>query len=210
MFTHSSPKPTLLAASGVLSVVLALGSISAQARPGDHAQRPHAPRGDWSSHTERQRTENGHTAQTKWTGSNGKTATRDATVVNDKEAKTRTRDASYTGPNGKQGSVHDVTQKTDNGYTRNSTFTNAEGQSATRNAVVTNDKDNGTRTRDVTYTGVNGKTSTANTVTTRTDTGYTRDTTVTGPNGGSGTRDVVVACDKAAGHCTKDVAVNSN
>ena len=106
--------------------------------------------------------------------------------------------------------MHDVTQKTANGYTRDSTLTNAEGQSATRNAVVMNDKDNGTRTRDVTYTGVNGKTSTANTVTTRTDTGYTRDTTITGPNGGSGTRAVVVACDKAAGHCTKDVAVNSN
>ena len=67
--------------------------------------------------------------------------------------------------------MHDVTQKTDNGYTRNCTYTNAHGESATRNAVVTNDKDNGTRTRDVTYTGVNGKTPMANTVTTRTDTG---------------------------------------
>ena len=203
MSTHSSLKPALLTAAGLLSLVLSLGSVIAEPRPVDHAQRPHAPRGDWSSHTERQRTENGHTAQTTWTGSNGKTATRDATVVNDKEAKTRTRDVSYTGPNGKQSSVHDVTQKTANGYTRDSTLTNAEGQSATRNAVVMNDKDNGTRTRDVTYTGVNGKTSTANTVTTRTDTGYTRDTTITGPNGGSGTRAVVVACDKAAGHCTK-------
>lgn len=210
MFTQSSLKPALLMAAGLLSVGLALGSFTAQAGPGDRAQRPHAPRGDWSSHTERQRTEDGHTAHTTWNGSNGKTATRDATVVNDKAAQTRTRDVSYTGPNGKQRSVHDVTQKTDNGYARNSTYTNADGESATRNAAVTNDKDNGTRTREVTYTGVNGKTATANTVTTRTDTGYTRDTTVTGPNGGSGAREVVVACDKAAGHCTKDVAVNSN
>jgi hypothetical protein len=154
MFTHSSLRPALLTASGLLSAVLALGSVTAVAGTGDRAQRPHAPRGDWSSHVERQRTENGHTAHTTWNGSTGKTAT--------------------------------------------------------RNALVTNDKDNGTRTRDVTYTGVNGKTSTANTVATRTDTGYTRNTTVTGPNGDSGTREVVVACDKAAGRCTKDVAVISN
>ena len=86
MSTHSSLKPALLTAAGLLSLVLSLGSVTAEPRPVDHAQRPHAPRGDWSSHTERQRTENGHTAQTTWTGSNGKTATRDATVVNDKEA----------------------------------------------------------------------------------------------------------------------------
>jgi hypothetical protein len=154
MFTHSSLSPALLTAWGFLGVVLALGSVTAVAGTGDRAQRPHARRGDWSSHVERQRTEDG--------------------------------------------------------YTRNSTFTNAEGQTATRNAVVTNDKDNGTRTRDVTYTGVNGKTSRANTVATRTDTGYTRNTTVTRPNGDSGTREVVIACDKAAGRCTKDVAVISN
>src|SRR5262245_5287499 len=201
MFTRPSLKPALLGAASLLGIVVVLGSANADARPGDRAQRPH-PRADWSSHTERQRTDDGHTAHTTWTGSNGKTATRDATVVNDKESQTRTRDVSYTGPNGKQSSVHDVTQKTDNGYTRNSTFTNAQGESATRNAVVTNDRDNGTRTREVTFTGVNGKTATSNTVTTRTDNGYTRDTAITGPNGSGGTREVVVACDKAAGHCT--------
>ena len=61
MSTHSSLKPALLTASGLLSLVLSLGSVTAEPRPVDHAQRPHAPRGDWSSHTERQRTENGHT-----------------------------------------------------------------------------------------------------------------------------------------------------
>jgi hypothetical protein len=208
MFTRHSHKP-LLGAAGLLIIMVALGSAGAEARPGDRAQRPHI-RGDWTSHSERQRTDNGHTSHTTWTGSNGKTATRNATVVNDKDAQTRTRDVAYTGPDGKQASVHDVTQKTDSGYTRNSTFTNAQGESATRNAVVTNDKDNGIWTRDVTYTGVNGRTATSNTVTNRTDDGYTRDTTITGPKGGSGTREVAVACDKTAGHCTKDVAVNSN
>src|SRR4029434_7419831 len=111
---------------------------------------------------------------------------------------------------GKTRTVQETSQRTDNGHVRSSTLTNAQGQSATRNAVVTNDKDNGTRTRDVTYTGVNGKTATSNTVTTRTDNGYTHDTTATAPNGAIGTREVVASCDKAAGRCTKDVKVNSN
>ena len=264
MFTCHSPR-CLLGLAGLLSITVALGSVTAEARPGDRTQRPHT-HGDWTSHSERQRTENGHTSHTTWTGSNGRTGTRDATVVNDRDTQTRTRDVAYTGPAGKQASVHDVTQKiddghtrtttftdsqgrtaareatvvndkeagtrtrdvtytgrdgqtrtvqditqkTDSGYTRNSTFTNAQGDTATRNAIVTNDKDNGVRTRDVTYTGVNGRTATSNTVATRTDDGYTRNTTVIGPKGGSGTREVVVACDRSAGHCTKDVAVSSN
>ena len=208
MFTRSM-RPALLTAASALGLILALGSATAQAREsGERTHRAHVPQGSWSSHSERQRTPSGHETHTTWNGQNGKTATRDATVVNDRTAGSRTRDVSYTGPNGKQSLAHDVTQKTDNGYTRDSTYTNAKGQTATRNAVVTNDKDNGTRTRDATYTGVNGKTSTVDSVTTRTDTGYTRDTTVTGANGQSGTRQVTVACDKAAGNCSKDVVVD--
>jgi hypothetical protein len=208
MFTRSM-KPALLTAASALGLLLVLGSATAQTRTsGERPHRAHVPQGSWSSHSERQRTENGHETHTTWNGQNGKTATRDAKVVNDKAAGSRTRDVSYTGPNGKQNSVHDVTQKTDNGHTRDSTYTNGKGETATRNAVVTNDKDNGTRTRDVTYTGVNGKTSTVDSVTTRTDTGYTRNATATGANGQSGTRQVTVACDKAAGNCSKDVVVN--
>lgn len=205
MFSHSMPK-TMLPVASTLMVLLAFASFDAlAARPA----REHPPRGNASSHTERQRTENGHTTETTWTGANGKTATRDATVVNDKAARTRTRDVSYTGPNGKQGTVHDVIQKTDGGHTRASTVTNAQGKTATRNAVVTNDKDNGTRTRDVTYTGVNGNSSTVDSVTTRTATGYTRTTAATGPKGNSETRVKTVACDQSIGNCTLDV-VNSN
>src|ERR1700752_1594207 len=101
MSPRLSLKSALLGAASLLSVAVALGSASAEARPGDRAERPH-DRGDWSSHSERQRTDNGHATHTSWTGSNGKTATRDATVVNDKETQSRTRDVSYTGPNGKQ------------------------------------------------------------------------------------------------------------
>jgi hypothetical protein len=64
--------------------------------------RPQVPRGDWSRHTETQRTDTGHDSHTTWTGENGKTATRDAVVVNDREAGTGTRDVTYTGPEGRR------------------------------------------------------------------------------------------------------------
>lgn len=170
--------------------------------------RPQQPRGDWSRHTEAQRTDNGHTSRTTWTGENGKTATRDATVVKDREAGTRTRDVTYTGPEGRTRTINDVTQRTENGHTRDTSVTDAEGRTATRAAVVTRDRENGTRTKDVTYTGREGQRATVDDVIQRTDTGYSRDTTVTGPNGETGTRSVVVNCDKAAGNCSKDVQVD--
>ncbi|HSL70684.1 MAG TPA: hypothetical protein VK864_10615, partial [Longimicrobiales bacterium] len=122
---------------------------------------------------------------------------------------TRTRDVTYTGVDGQTRTVNDVTQRTDDGFTRNSTYTNAQGETATRSAVVTNDRADGTRTRDVTYTGVNGQVSTAHTVTTRTDSGYVGETTVAGPNGATGTRSETVSCDRAAGKCTRDVQVEA-
>ena len=125
-------------------------------------------------------------------------------TVEEQAAGTRTRDVSYTGANGKQATTHKVTRKTDTGHTSTTTLTNAKGETATRNAVVTNDKDNGTRTRDVTYTGVNGKTSTVNSVTKRTGTGNTRTTTATGPNGSSETRVTSLACDRSIGNCNLD------
>jgi hypothetical protein len=204
MFTRLSLKPALLGAASLLSVAVALGSASAEARPGDRAERPHA-RGDWSSHSERQRTDNGHSTHTSWTASNGKTATRDATVVNDKEIQTRSRDVSYIGPNGEQSSVHDVRQKTDDGHTHNSTFTDSQGRTATREATVVNDKDAGTRTRDVTYTGRGGQQRTVSEVTQKTDNGHTRDTTLTNAKGETATREAVATRDAASGTRTRDV-----
>ncbi len=233
MLTRSHLKLSLWSTASALGALLLLNGAVAEAQPAGEAARegsvirladrghgqrkarpqrpqvPHAraPHGDWRRHTEVQRTENGRTSNSTWTGKDGKTATRDATVVNDREAGTRTRDVTYTGPEGKTRTVNDVTQKTEDGHTRDTTVTNAQGETATRNAVVVKDPESGTSTRDVTYTGVNGNTATSNTTTTRTDSGYIRETTVTGPNGDSGTRSVTVSCDKAAGECTKDVQV---
>jgi hypothetical protein len=160
-----------LTAAGALGVLLNISGPIDEARAGEaqarnsgaqrvaergqratRPNRPQAPRGDWSRHTETRRTDTGHSSHTTWQGENGKTATRDAVVVNDREAGTRTRDVTHTSPEGKTRTVSDVTQ--------------------------------------------------------RTDAGYTRDTTVTGPDGKTGTRSVVVNCDKAAGNCTRDVQVD--
>jgi len=200
---HFRARPGLLLGATALSLLM-FGAQAAEAR-----DRPgHAPRGDYTRHTERQKTENGRTRSDTWTNSAGKTATRDAVVVNDRESGTRTRDVQWQGPNGGQASRHDVTQKTADGYTRSSVATNRKGQTATREAEVVRDKEAGTRTREVTTTGFNGKTRTVDDVTQKTDDGYTRNTTVTHANGATSTRDVTATYDPVTKTWVKDVTVD--
>jgi len=229
MLTRTVVRLSLLSAASMLGALLALNEAIAADRPAGAQARSDGPvlvaeRGqnrarqqqrhvqdrDGSRHTEVQRTENGHTSHSTWTGENGKTATRDANVVNDREAGTRTRGVTSTGPEGKTRTVNDVTTRTEDGHTRNTTYTDAEGRTATRDAVVTRNSETGTRTKDATYVSRDGKQTTVNDVTQRTESGYTRNTTVTRPNGETGTRSVDVSCDKAAGNCTKDVQVNKD
>jgi len=94
-------------------------------------------------------------------------------------------------------------QRTESGHTRNDTWTGANGQTATRSAVVTNDKEAGTRTRDVEYTGPNGKTASVDSVRTKTDDGFTRATTATNAQGQTATRDLTVSRDQEAGTITR-------
>ncbi|MFT3906473.1 MAG: hypothetical protein QM718_09235 [Steroidobacteraceae bacterium] len=98
-------------------------------------------------------------------------------------------------------------QRTASGHTRDTTVTNAAGQTATRDATVTKDAATGTRTRDVQYTGYHGKSASVESVKQRTANGYTNTTTATGPNGGTATRNADVSCDKASQSCTKNVSI---
>ena len=157
--------------------------------------------------TERQRTENGHTRTDTWTAANGKTATRDAVVTNDKDAGTRTRDVDYTGPNGKTASVDSVRTKTADGFTRSTTATNAQGETATRDLTVSRDKESGTITRTTDYTTFNGGQGSKSDVIQRTDEGFARDTTRNLPNGETHTRSVDASCD-GVGKCVKQVEVD--
>jgi hypothetical protein len=193
-----SEKVAVIAGIAALMLTVSADAAGARGRTAG-AQRTH--------HTEGQRTANGRTRHDDWTNAQGKTATRDATVVNDRANGTRTRDVDWQGPNGKSATREDVTQRTADGYTRDSTFTGPNGKTATRDATVVRDKEAGTTSRDVVTTGPNGRTRTVNDDIQRTADGYTRETVRTNANGGTTTRDVNAIYDSATKTFTKDVNV---
>lgn len=136
----------------MLASALVLAQFGAIAEARD-ARLQHAnPRahGDYTHQTQVQRTGNGHTRSDTWTNAQGQTASRNATVANDKNSGTRTRDVQWQGPQGQQATRHDVTQRTADGYTRNSTATNGHGRTATRNVTVVKDPESHVWTRNVT------------------------------------------------------------
>jgi hypothetical protein len=197
--------------AGIVTIALAAAPADAAAASRDGhagARGGSHPRGDYTHHTERTKTDNGHKRGDTWTNSQGKTTSRDATVVNDRENGARTRDVDWQGPNGKTATRDDVTQRTSDGYTRDSTFTGPNGKTATRDATVVRDKDAGTVSRDVVETGPNGKTRTIDDNVQRTDDGYTRETVRTNPNGSTLTRDVTATYDKDTKTLSKDVSVD--
>jgi hypothetical protein len=192
-----------LAAGLVIACAFAFAWTSA-----DAARRgSHAPRGSFTHNAQRTRTADGHTRHDEWKRANGRTATRDATVVNDRAAGTRTRDVVATGPNGKTATREDVTTRTDSGHTRASTVTLPNGKTATRDATVTRDEDAGARTKEVIATGPNGNTRALSDQIQRTDGGFTRSTEVTHANGSSVTRDVTLDRDPETHTVSKDVTI---
>jgi hypothetical protein len=70
--------------------------------------------------------------------------------VNDKDAGTRERDVTYTGPKGKVRTVDDDLTRTADGYERSTLVTGANGAAATRNVDVSHDADAHTTTKTVT------------------------------------------------------------
>ena len=119
--------------------------------------------------------------------------------------RTRGADSSTTGPRATQPHTRTTErQRTENGHTRRDTWTGANGQTATRDAAVTNDREAGTRTRNVDYTGPNGNTASVDSVRTKTDDGFTRSTTVTNAQGQTATRDLTVTRDKESDTVTRE------
>jgi hypothetical protein len=95
-------------------------------------------------------------------------------------------------------------QRTENGHTRSDTWTGADGKTATRDAVVTNDAEAGTHTRNVDYSGPNGNTANVDSVRTKTEGGFTRSTIATNKDGETATRDLTVTRDKDTGTVTRE------
>lgn len=144
MSNRKWPATTALAA---MLVLVASGVAEARERHRDVSARP------YTRTTQTQRTDNGYTRHDSIVNAKGKSATRDVTVSNDRETRTRTRNADYVGPNGKARSVDTVTQKTDNGYSREVTETRANGEVRTRSVDASCDPSSKSCTKTVVNNG---------------------------------------------------------
>ena len=86
---------------GLAAALFMAGSVFTAAQAGDGARhKAHAGQGasgSWSRSSTVQRTPNGHTRQDRWQNRDGRTATRNTTVVNDRAAGTRAVDSTVTG-----------------------------------------------------------------------------------------------------------------
>lgn len=158
MSAHADTRPKLtILASAALGLVLAMAAATPAdagnrsqngAQRTQHSAQKARPAGDYTRHTEVRRTETGHVRTDSWAGERG-TSTRQAEVVNDTANRKRTREVQWAGPNGQQGTRTDVTQRTDHGYTRNSTATGPNGGTTTRDVTAVRDPASGTWTKDV-------------------------------------------------------------
>lgn len=129
-------KSTRLAAAAALGATLLFaGAVMTEAQAGNGArhkaraaQGAHGTQGSWTRTTTGQRTDMGHNRNTIVTRDDGKSATRNTTVVNDRAAGTRSVDSTATGFNGRSTTYSSDAQRTATGYTRDVTRTLPNGQ----------------------------------------------------------------------------------
>jgi hypothetical protein len=134
-----------IATVAALSATLFFGAALANdAHAGDRgkqkARAGQAQGAQWSRVTTAQRTPNGRTSQSTVTRGDGKVATRDAVVVNDRAAGTRSVDATTTGFNGRTTTYSSDAQRTETGYTRDVSRTLPDGQVNQHGVDVSCDK----------------------------------------------------------------------
>lgn len=122
----------------------------------------------YSRHTEQVGTATGFSRQSSMTTNSGKTASRAVGVSNDAEAQARTRTVEGVRLNGNSYSGEKVTTRTDDGYARSGSYTNAAGQTASRDVAVSVDPQAQSVSRSKTVTGFNGETHSSTVVRTRT------------------------------------------
>lgn len=130
----------------------------------------------WSQQRSWERRDGSYQSQTSRTGPGGRTRTRDVDAV-----------------------------RTDAGSERHTTWTDAQGRQAHRDAEVTVDRESGTATRDVVFSGRDGQTSTRHDELIRTEDGHTSSSTLTRRDGSVVDREASVSRDPEAGSKQKDV-----
>lgn len=120
---------TVAALSATLFLGTALANHAHAGDRGQHKARAAQAQGkQWTRTTTAQRTPNGRTSQSVVTRGDGKVATRDTVVVNDRAAGTRSVDSTTTGFNGRTTTYSSDAQRTDTGYTRDVSRTLPNGQ----------------------------------------------------------------------------------
>lgn len=149
--------------------LLTLTATAAQAERNLGASSKHQLnlKGNFTRHTEQQATDNGFIRNTRVIRADGATASRTTTVANDPDNQTRTRLVNGVNFQGETYSGQAVTQRTESGYTRESSATNAEGKTLSRSVNASIDREAGSITKDVSVTGPNGETRSHTVVKTR-------------------------------------------
>lgn len=125
----------LASAAGIVSLAATLfmaGAVITEAQSDNGGRQKAHPGqgagGSWSRSSTVQRTPNGHTRQDRWQSQDGRTATRNTTVVSDRAAGTRAVESTATGFNGRTTTYSSDSLRTDDGYVRDVTRTLPDGQ----------------------------------------------------------------------------------
>lgn len=170
------------------------------------AKRERNQSGVVSRTSERQKTDNGFIQTTTKTNADGQTASRETTLVRDAETKTISKSTTGTNFNGDSYSQTSVKQKTDTGFTKTNSVTNAAGATATREVTLVRDPETKTATKTISGTNFNGDAYSATDVKQKTDTGFTRESERTNAQGETISRSVVTTIDKDAGSIDKVIS----
>ena len=93
-----------------------------------------------------------------------------------------------TGPGGATRSKDVRAERTETGYRRNTTWTDAQGRTATRDAEAVVDREAGTASKQVEWKGPDGATARRNTNVAKTETGREATSTTVRPDGSTVTR----------------------
>lgn len=117
-----------------------------------------------SRHTVQEATDTGFRRETRVTNPQGKTASRTVEASVDADAGIRTRSVEGTRMNGDTYSGERIAQRTEEGYNRVMSRTNAAGETASKEVSTRIDRANDTLTKNVRVTGFDGETHTTTVV----------------------------------------------
>ena len=136
---------------------LLAGSVYADG--GRHKHFKHHDDSVVSRNVDEVKTANGFERTMTKTNDKGQTATRNIKVVNDPATATRTETVTGTNYNGEQYSNQTISRKTENGFTRDSRFTNSKGETTHKLVDATVDKEARKITKRISTTSPKGETS---------------------------------------------------